>query len=399
MNAFTLGYLARLEVWGLAAAAIQGGLILVSWRVWDQATAAAAATLRHRLACAHFVALAAAPLLTLAILHWTVTGMGAAARGGSPGADLPSGAAGWTLALPLAILWLGGAAAMTLRLFMDAWRVARLSRAPAPAELVEAVRRLGGGRTVPQVRVADVLAPQIVGLRRPVLLTPHALRLPSAQRDAVLLHELAHVWRGDFGWNLIHRMLLALLWFHPAAWALYGALSREREVCCDALAVRHGASAAALARALVRLAEDRVRPGLAMAIASPGDLATRIHRLLGPQASPRGRSPGPAVALSALCLLATGAGRLGLADPSLGALYAASAFGPTISIMAHDAAGAFALRIRQGRVVAASVGTLRLPQGRILQQGDRVTLLGDGRQPIVALTVTPQGRIRWKART
>ena len=399
MNAFTLGYLTRLELWGLAAVAIQGGLILLSWRVWDRATVKATAALRHRLACAHFAALGTAPALTVAVLHWTVTGMDAATSRGSPGADLPSPGVGWVVALLLAILWLGGAAAMILRLALEARRVASLGREPAPAELVEAVRRLAGGWTAPDVRLADVPAPQIVGLRRPVLLAPYALRLPTAQRDAVLLHELAHVRRGDFGWNLLQRLLLALLWFHPAAWALYGALSREREVCCDALAVRHGASAAELARALVRLAEDQVRPGLAMAISRPGDLATRVNRLFAAPASLPSRRLGPAVALSAFCLLAMGAGRLGLADPTLGALYDASVFGPTISIMAHDASGAFALRIRHGRVIAASVGTRRLSQGRILQDGDHVTLLGDGRQPIVALTVTPQGRIRWKARS
>ena len=40
MTAFTLAYLARLELWGLAAAAIQGGLVMLSWRGWDRCSRA-----------------------------------------------------------------------------------------------------------------------------------------------------------------------------------------------------------------------------------------------------------------------------------------------------------------------------------------------------------------------
>jgi beta-lactamase regulating signal transducer with metallopeptidase domain len=403
VSPFTLAYLARLEVWGLAAAVVQGGLVLGSWRAWARATASAAP--RYRLACAHFAALAVLPALTVMILQATLSGLGpAAATGGSAAAALPwleePYQAALRLALPLAGIWMVGAGAMILGLARDAGRIARLGRGPAPGDLAETVRRLARGWPVPEVRWADVPAPQIVGLRRPVLLTPPdlALRLSPVERDAVLLHELAHVRRGDFGWNLVQRLVLALLWFHPAAWALYGALSREREVCCDALAVGHGASAADLARGLVRLAETQGRPGLAMAASSRGDLTTRVRLLLEPE--PPGATPGHrralAVGASALCILALGAGGLGVADPAMGDLYAASAFGPTISISARDPSGAFALQVRHGRVIAASLGTQRLG---VRQLGDRVTLVGASRRPVLALTVTPQGRIRWKARS
>lgn len=407
MSAFTLAYLARLEVWGLAAALFQGGLVLSSWLAWSRATANATASLRHRLACAHFAALAVLPALTVAILHWTVVSMGDAALSGSPAAELPPLLVGYRgalrLSLPLAVLWLAGAALMALRLALDARRLARLRREPAPTALVETVGRFAGriGVTTPDVQIADITGPQIIGLWRPVLLAPRdlALRLPTAEQDAVLLHELAHVRRGDFGWNLLQRLVLALLWFHPAAWALYGHLSREREVCCDALAVRNGASASGLARALVRLAENQAHPGPAMAISNGGNLATRVHRLVGMDrpGSPRGRARAVALAMSVLCLIALAAGRLGLTDPAMGDLYIASAFGPTISVTAHDPSGSFALKLRHGRVIEASVEKRRLAQSRILQDGNRVILMGAMRKPIVALTITPRGRVQWKA--
>jgi BlaR1 peptidase M56 len=236
-----------------------------------------------------------------------------------------------------------------------------------------------------------------------VLLAPRGLSadLPRAERDAVLLHELAHVRRSDFAWNLVQRLVLAVLWFHPAAWAIYARLAREREASCDALAVRHGAAPSDLARALVRLAAGRTSPRLAMGLSSPGELTARVERLLGverPTAPANGRR-ALAAAASAACLLALGAGRLGVADPVMGELYTASAFGPTISIAAQDPAGAFALRVRQGRVVAASIDARPLPADGIRQDGAHVILVGHRREPLLALTVTPQGRISWQPRT
>jgi len=221
----------------------------------------------------------------------------------------------------------------------------------------------------------------------------------------VLLHELAHLRRGDLRWNLLQRLVLALLWFHPAAWSLQAGLARERERCCDALAVRHGASRAALARALVKLAEAamstpaRGMPRLALAVSSGGGLVERVHTLAAPEA-PAGAAPArrwlaAALATSVACLLALAAGRAATADASLGDFYMASAFGPTLDIQAHDAAGPFALRVRQGRVLAASVRDR--PVG-VRQEGSRVTLTDAAQAPLLVLTVTPQGRVQWQSR-
>jgi BlaR1 peptidase M56 len=202
--------------------------------------------------------------------------------------------------------------------------------------------------------------------------------------------------RGDLRWNLLQRVALALLWFHPVAWSLQASVARERERCCDALAVRHGAQPTALARALVKLAEAGARPALAMAMSQGGALVERVRGLLEPAqaATPRRRTAW-ALSISMACLLALGAGRLALADPALGEFYMASAFGPTIAIQAHDGAGSFALWVRQGRVIQASV---RDQPVRIVQQGDRVTLTDAARAPLLVLTVTPQGRVQWESR-
>lgn len=409
MSFFTYAYLVRLGVWGLAAALVQGGLLALSWLAWERVMANAKAAVRHRMACIHFAALVVLPVLTVVVVYWTVAGMGVPALPGSPAAELPLLMASYRkafwLCLSLVLLWFAGVLLMMLRLAMDARRAARLHRRRAPKALVEAVHQLARDRmrvTVQDVQIADVTTPQIIGAWRPVLLIPRdmACVLSLAQWEAVLLHELAHVRRGDFGWNLLQRLQLALLWFHPAAWVLYGRVSQEREACCDALAVRHGASSTGLAQALVYLAENRVSPHLGMAISSQGELTTRVHRLLG--VSRTGPLPAglrlAAIATSMLCLLGLGAGRLGLVEPSMADAYNASAFGPMILVDAHDDAGSFALRIKQGRVIEASVGNRQLPSDRIVQENERVVLMSARRQPIVALTVTPQARIEWEGR-
>lgn len=412
MSGFTLAYLARLEGWGVLAIALQGALLLLSWHAWRRAVASPEA--RHRLACLHLAALVFLPALTLAVMQAALL----AAAQAPPHAPLvaaqppPSDGVRVALAAAAAAVWALGVLAMLRRLAHEARALARLRDASAPAcarvraSLRRSMRR-GLVDAVPDVRVGAVGSPQVAGWRRPWLLVPSDLaeRLSQAELDAVLLHELAHLRRGDLRWNLLQRLVLALLWFHPAAWSLQAGLARERERCCDALAVRHGASRAALARALVKLAEAamstpaRGMPRLALAVSSGGGLVERVHALVAREApadaAPARRWLAAALAMSAACLLALAAGRAATADASLGDFYMASAFGPTLDIQAHDAAGPFALRVRQGRVLAASVRDR--PVG-VRQEGSRVTLTDAAQAPLLVLTVTPQGRVQWQSR-
>ncbi len=401
MNAFTADYLARLELWGLLACLLQGALILGSWGAWQRATLGAAT--RYRLACAHFAAVGLLPLFTLAILQATVADMAGRPPHGAP-TVLPTvfDGARAGAALGVAGLWAAGVVVMAWRLVREARVLARVRHAPAPARVGAALRRTARAGLVdalPEVREAAVPGPLVSGWSRPLLLVPRELstRLESDELDAVLLHELAHVRRRDLGWNLLQRIVLALLWFHPVAWRLQAGVARERERCCDALAVRHGAQPLALARALVKLAEAGAHPTLAMAMSPGGALVERVQCLLEPaRPGPASRRrAGLAAGVSVACLFAIGAGRLAAVDPALAEFYMASAFGPTIAIEAHDGAGSFALWVRQGRVIQASVHDQPV---RIVQQGDHVTLTDTARAPLLVLTVTPQGRVMWEPR-
>ena len=405
MSVSTFDYLARLGAWALALCLVEGLLVTSSWLMWSRVLRRAPARLRHRLACAHFAGFTVLPALSLIALSWALL-QGAA---GEPGPPSPFSAPLLNDGLAVTVsaaagVWLAGAAVCAIRL-VRAWReTKRLQRAPAPAELVAAVSRLAETlrlRRIPAVAVAEVGAPQVIGWRRPTILLPAdiAARLTSVELDAVLLHELAHIRCGDYGWNLLQRGLLVLTWFHPGAWLVHARLRREREIRCDDLAARRCRSGADLAMALIRLAESwsASSAGLALSAAS-GELTMRVTRLVEPRpVERRWLAALPAVAGAGLCVQAMAAGAAGRSDPGLRALYLASAFGPVVRIKANDPAGVFQLSILQGRVLAAAVGPRAIP-ARIVQRGPAVTLIDRSGGPVVAVTLTPEGGISWPAR-
>jgi beta-lactamase regulating signal transducer with metallopeptidase domain len=129
-----------------------------------------------------------------------------------------------------------------------------------------------------------VAGPMVVGWLRPVILVPLTSfsGLPSEQMEAVLAHELAHIRRQDYLMNTLQTIAEALLFYHPAVWWVSKQIRREREHCCDDVAVMMSGSALIYAEALSLLEEQRgssTTPQLALG-ANGGQLAMRIKRLL-----------------------------------------------------------------------------------------------------------------------
>jgi Zn-dependent protease with chaperone function len=129
--------------------------------------------------------------------------------------------------------------------------------------------------------------------------------LGADELEVVLAHELAHVRRADFFWNILQTVVETLFFFHPAVWWLNARIRHERELCCDDLALRICPNPLVYAHALFRLEEQRSRY-LRLAMALDGHqshqtllarIATRllIPRLFKPlpQSSRRLRSMSP----------------------------------------------------------------------------------------------------------
>jgi GWxTD domain-containing protein len=132
---------------------------------------------------------------------------------------------------------------------------------------------------------------------------------------------LAHVLRHDYLVNIFQSVVETLLFYHPAVWWISKQIRKEREHCCDDLAVGVSGDSLGYAKALSLLAEHRSSLPAVVLGANGGALAMRIKRLLGCQDSPS-FSRLAAVVLMATTFLTVGLG-IGAAvraDSSTGAV-------------------------------------------------------------------------------
>lgn len=126
--------------------------------------------------------------------------------------------------------------------------------------------------------------PVMFGYLKPVILLPFSLmsKLDSQQLEAILLHELAHIKRNDYFWNLLQMVMETLMFFNPAAWFLSRIIRVEREHCCDDYVLKITKSPLPYAHALLLLEENRVSViGTVMAATGKNkiSLLNRIKRM------------------------------------------------------------------------------------------------------------------------
>lgn len=190
--------------------------------------------------------------------------------------------------------WLLGVIALSTRSIGGWWLIQRLrtsATVEAPAAAMASFRRISAALGLHRpalLRVSSAIAgPITVGALRALVLLPlsAATSLSPEELEVVLAHELAHVRRADFFWNLIQTVVETLFFFHPAVWWIGNRIRHERELCCDDLALTVCPDPLVYARALFRLEEQRSGNWqLAMALdghQSPRTLRARIARILG----------------------------------------------------------------------------------------------------------------------
>src|SRR5262249_16800013 len=71
------------------------------------------------------------------------------------------------------------------------------------------------------------------GLRLTILLPASAMSWPEARKRSVLSHELAHIARLDWLFQIVAEAARAIYWFHPLAWIAARQMRRESEQACD----------------------------------------------------------------------------------------------------------------------------------------------------------------------
>ncbi len=222
----------------------------------------------------------------------------------------------WLEALrPWAIpVWSLGVVFFSLRLVWGYGFVRRLRRSAVPDAATFTLaaglsERLGMTRRFRVMVSALADSPGVVGWLRPVILLPPAtvLGLAPAQLEAVLAHELAHVRRYDYLVNVMQTLVEALLFYHPAVWWVSSSIRRERELCCDDIAVEAIGDRLRYARALAALERLRVgRPQLAMG-ATDGSLSDRVRRIMGKENQNARLPVVSGIVALVLCVVAVGA--------------------------------------------------------------------------------------------
>lgn len=146
----------------------------------------------------------------------------------------------------------------------------------------------GQGRPVTLTLSDDVRAAAVIGLVSPTIaVAPRALdALTDAELDQIVVHEWAHVQRGDDIARLVQRLVTAVAGLHPAVWWIDRQLNLERETACDDWAIRAAGSPKHLAVCLTKLAALPGRDAdvvLTPAALIRSELTTRVTRLLDGQ--------------------------------------------------------------------------------------------------------------------
>ncbi len=211
--------------------------------------------------------------------------------------------------------WVLGVVVLSVRSLGGWWVIQRLRAtaiAEAPEQVRESFRRICatmGLRRSVLLRVSTAITgPITVGAVRSMVLLPISAitLLGPDELEMVLAHELAHVRRADFLFNLVQTLVETLFFFHPAVWWMGSRIRHERELCCDDLALKVCPNPVTYATALFRLEEHRARQWrLAMALdghQTSQTLRLRIARILGEPTSRVGGRPLQPFSLVVACI-------------------------------------------------------------------------------------------------
>lgn len=153
-----------------------------------------------------------------------------------------------------------------------------------------------------------IVSPMTWGVIRPVVLLPvDADDWSEDRRRSVLLHELAHVKRGDSLIQFVAQLGCALHWFNPMAWHALKKMRMEQEKACDDLVLVNGTRASEYASHLLAIARSIksswASPLNTVSMAKPSLLEGRVVDILDPDRKERRLSMANGIGTSVLALV------------------------------------------------------------------------------------------------
>ncbi len=226
-----------------------------------------------------------------------VAGSSSAAAREQPASAIPAAAKrdapnlNWRLWIML--VWAVGAAAVLARMLagcIAVWRVRRKAplfsdRAACTNVSSEISQSLGIRRHVDILENRAGTMPMTFGFLKPAVFMPtDATAWSQERRRIVLLHELAHVRRGDVAAHLFARVAFALYWWNPLVWTAWREFLKERERATDDLVLSAGTRASDYAGHLLEVARtmraSSATGWAAIAMARPSQLEGRLVAIL-----------------------------------------------------------------------------------------------------------------------
>jgi TonB family protein len=271
----------------LVDAALKGSIVLAVAMAATWILRKRSAAVRHLVWTAAAAALIALPLLTATLPAlrvpvapegpMTVFRVFASSRSSAPTVSAAAPAAPATAVAEataldtrpwMAAIWAAGAAIGLLQMLLACGAVWRLRRGAQPLADGGIASELGISGPVEVLESELEGMPIVFGVFRPTVLLPAgAAEWRPDRLRVVLLHELAHVRRGDVAAHLLARTALALYWWNPLAWFAWREFLKERERATDDLVLYTGERASDYATHLLEVART-LQPATATAWAA-----------------------------------------------------------------------------------------------------------------------------------
>ncbi|MBU3729866.1 MAG: M56 family metallopeptidase, partial [Phycisphaerales bacterium] len=215
------------------------------------------------------------------------------------------------------VLWLAGTGAI---LAVSARRIVRFRRelrascVPAGPDVVGLARRAAADLGMPmraQILVTRAGTVPFVWafVGRPAIVLPSSVVDASTEADLrlILMHELAHIRRGDHLVRWLDWAAIAWLWWNPLAWVARRGLRATEELACDSLVLRtRGMAPREYGSCLLAVAESLSgstfrTPVQACTMGDGGSLEQRIRFIMSGSLQHR---PSPAARLATVAVAA-----------------------------------------------------------------------------------------------
>jgi len=172
-------------------------------------------------------------------LYWLVLG-GEATRAQSQGAV----AQGQAFSMPWDIIWLVGMFALAIVfavIYFKSHRGFRFAMLIRDNDFLN--KWLAGRRLMRPIAIMQtdrILTPVAVGLIRPRIILPKCVDISDTQLlSHILIHEYYHIRRLDALWKILLVCAVCIHWFNPLVWVMFVLASRDLELTCDELVIRH----------------------------------------------------------------------------------------------------------------------------------------------------------------